>query len=232
MIRLAPLLADAEQLLGIVIFIIVAVLSALGQMMNKQREAKAAQELARRRAAAGQAQPQQPQRPAGGLEDEIGEFLRRATQGRAGQPAQQVPAQRPAATRRPAQRPPRPAERPVEAQVVEPRRGPVGGRVGDMVSKDLDTSDIKKRTQQLGTGTKQAVQAVQQHLRQKFDHKVSTLAAEPSKTAEAQPKTPGEELPATAAAGFAAMLTDINNVRQAIILNEILQRPEHRWSRK
>lgn len=224
MIRFTPLLADAEQLLGIAIFIIVAALSALGQMMNKQREAKAAQELARRREAVGQAQPQQPQRPAGGLEDEIGEFLRRATQGRAGQPAQQAPA-----PRRPA---PRPAERPMEAQVVEPRRGPVGGRVADMVSKDLDTSEIKKRTQQLGTGTKQAVQAVQQHLRQKFDHKVSSLAAESPTATTAQPKTPGEELPATAAAGFAAMLTDISNVRQAIVLNEILQRPEHRWSRK
>ena len=36
-------------------------------------------------------------------------------------------------------------------------------------------------------------------------------------------------MPATSAAGFAALLADADSIRQAIILNEILQRPEHRW---
>ena len=36
--------------------------------------------------------------------------------------------------------------------------------------------------------------------------------------------------PQTAAAGLAAMLADAQGIRQAILINEILQRPTDRWS--
>jgi hypothetical protein len=39
-----------------------------------------------------------------------------------------------------------------------------------------------------------------------------------------------DSLPSTAAAGLAAMLASPGDLRQAILLSEILARPEHRWS--
>jgi hypothetical protein len=39
-----------------------------------------------------------------------------------------------------------------------------------------------------------------------------------------------ESLPATAAAGLAAMLASPTSLRQAILLSEIINRPEDRWS--
>ena len=72
---------------------------------------------------------------------------------------------------------------------------------------------------------------MEQRLEEKFSREVGTLGAEPRKkpVAARKAKTPLTDMPATGAAGFAALLADTDNIRQAIILNEILQRPEHRW---
>ena len=249
MIESLALLADLGDFVGFAIFAIVALISVVGQFLNKQREEKAAAEqLAKRRAAraAGQPQPQPPKK-AGGLEDEIGEFLRRAAKGRAGQPERPAapeagqPAQaglppRPVQPRAQAGRPQqrRPAQRPVQAQVVEPQRPPVGEGVKEAVEKDLNTSVFQQRAQSLGEETRQTRQTTEQRLHKKFDHELGSLEAESHKRAKSatKAKEPAAEplaVPATSAAGFAALLANVDNVRQAVVLNEILQRPEHRW---
>jgi len=69
-----------------------------------------------------------------------------------------------------------------------------------------------------------------------FDHQITALEGVSGESAQVtQPEetlTPEDTItpvPATAAAGLAAMFADPGDLRQAILINEILQRPEHRW---
>jgi hypothetical protein len=68
-----------------------------------------------------------------------------------------------------------------------------------------------------------------------FGHGISQLASKPGETATAPtPKSTGffeDEVPILSAAGtgIASLLNNIDNLRQAIVLNEILQRPVDRW---
>jgi hypothetical protein len=151
------------------------------------------------------------------MEDEIGEFLRRTAKRRGPQAAQPAPP---------------PALEPV---LVEPERaGPVGGQVDEHVKDFLNTGEFSRRTAQLGGEVAQADEQLGEHLHKVFDHDVSSLAPKPGEVS-AQPATAGgpapdaATLPLTAAAGFAALLSDMENVRQAIVINEILRRPEERW---
>jgi len=77
------------------------------------------------------------------------------------------------------------------------------------------------------------------HLHQAFDHKLGRLgpsvveAPPPPPTVEPSPDLSGAtavEIPPTFAAGLAAMLSDTDSVRQAIVLSEIIHRPEQRWA--
>ncbi|MCX7427565.1 MAG: hypothetical protein NTW96_18290 [Planctomycetia bacterium] len=251
MIRGVGLLAAIGDVFGVIVFVVVALITIIGQVLTKQREAKAAQErLARRQAAAAGAPPQpQPQAQppkAAELEDEIGEFLRRAARGRSGQepnrpgPAgQRQPAQgmRPPAAVPPRRPMPQPqpsrlAPRPVVAEVVGESLPPATGqRVREAVTKDLDTSELKRHAAELGSGARAVHEVVEQRLGEKFSREVGTLGAESRKkpVAARKAKTPLTDMPATSAAGFAALLANADSIRQAIVLNEILQRPEHRW---
>ncbi|MBN2022944.1 MAG: hypothetical protein JW809_09120 [Pirellulales bacterium] len=245
MIGLVPLLADGwAEAIGAIVILVVTGLSALGQFMARQREkaAGAPRPADRPMGPAAGPQPVQPARPAppvqprrGALEDEIGEFLRRAAQQRGGQPQQADVAQpRRVVAQQSRPQPPRtlrPSAQPVEAEIV---RGPVGEGVAQKVAKDLDTTEFKRRTAQLGQETRQAAARVEERLQHKFDHQLGQLAAKPQKrrkpaAPQAAAAAAADALPPTSAAGFAAILSDVDNVRQAIVLNEILQRPEHRW---
>jgi hypothetical protein len=259
-------LLGAGDWIWVVVFVVAGLISLINQVVAKQREQREAAERAARRAAAqaqgarpGQGQPARPGRPAApqaqpqqpaSLEDEIGDFLRRAAQGRAGKgqaaparPAQQRPAQagRQALPPRPAQGRPaqaRPRQtRPAQAQpipvaeVVEPAARPVGGQVESRVSRDIDTRKFDQRAERLGKQARTAAEKTQARTDQVFRQEIGTLAAKvPSaESRQKRKKVAGAAVPATSAAGFAAMLRDVNNVRQAIILNEILTRPVDRW---
>ncbi|NLE40180.1 MAG: hypothetical protein GX621_19370 [Pirellulaceae bacterium] len=255
------LLADIRDLIWIGVVIVGGLISLFSQIAAKQREQKeAAERTARRLAAEGQKQaagaPAGQPRPAA-LEDEIGEFLRRAAEGRAGQqrppqarPAQARPVQarpvqaRPVAgqagSRRPAQarpgqqqptrpQPARSAPIPVAIEVVEPTPRPVGGTVEARVSKDLDTAKFKQRAGQLGEHARQVAKQTEARLQRKFEHAAGTQAASKSPPGAPKKKADAPAFPATSAAGFAVMLRDVQTVRQAIILNEILTRPVDRW---
>jgi hypothetical protein len=70
-----------------------------------------------------------------------------------------------------------------------------------------------------------------------FDHNLSQLESVAGETAAppvaAEPAELAEptiaDIPITSAAGLAALLASTESVRQAIVLNEILHRPEERW---
>jgi hypothetical protein len=115
--------------------------------------------------------------------------------------------------------------------VVEPLPPATGQRVRQAVAKDLDTSAMKRRAAELGSGARSVHETSEQRLEERFSREVGSLAtaslAEPGDAGKA--KSPLADMPVTGAAGFAALLADAESIRQAIVLNEILQRPEHRW---
>jgi hypothetical protein len=208
----------AEEIIPAIIAIVIMLVSGISQYLGKMRQPQ--------RPAGGPPQrpvvaapPQQAPGEGPAMEDEIGEFLRRTARRRGPQAAQPDP---------------QPALEPV---LVEPElAGPVGGQVEEHVKDFLNAGEFSRRSAQLGDEVAQADEQLGQHLHQVFDHNVSSLAAKPGDVS-AQPAVvvgpaadvAAIELPVSAAAGFAALLSDMENVRQAIVINEILRRPEERW---
>jgi hypothetical protein len=220
MIVPAPLWAQGFDVIVILIIVFGIIVPLVMQVVEKLKEAQ--QKAAR----GGQQQrPAQPQRPAD-VEDEIGEFLRRAAERRqGGQPAQAQAAPRPA-------QPPRrlvPQE-PAEAVVLldDPPRH---AELSQQVERDLDTRKFADRAKQMERRAEQARRKAEQHTHQVFDHDVGHLGG--SSPAPGQPGAPavalGAEVGPGLAAGLPALLASPVGLRQAIVLTEILERPEHRW---
>jgi hypothetical protein len=229
---LALLLAQgADDWIWIVVFILFVVVPAIGKLIGKLVQQQPGGGRAGGQPRPGGAPARQPR--GGGLEDEIGEFLRRAAQ--RGQPQPQ-PAAR--AQPQPAARPPVPRaaiEQAIEAEVVG--RPALGEGIKQHVGEHLDAGEFRRRAAGLGGEVAQADEQIEQRLHARFDHEVSTLAAVPGESAHAprpveaaEPEDRVAEIPSTAAAGLAAMLANPGGVRQAIVLNEIFTRPEDRWA--
>lgn len=218
MIPPAPLwAAGLGDVIPILIVILFFILSAAGQWIAKMGR----QQQPGGRGGRAMGRPVVPQ--AGGVEDEIGEFLRRAAQRRGGNPPP----------------PPRPRPAPM-AEIVEPEvviPQPVGGQVSSHVGQYLDRGEFDRRTAELGETVARTDQQLQSRLHEVFNHEVSRLATVPGESAVApkpqQPEEPEDRLhafPSTAAAGLPVLLSTAENIRQAIVINEILTRPEHRWA--
>ncbi|MBN2218530.1 MAG: hypothetical protein JW719_14235, partial [Pirellulales bacterium] len=220
-----------DVIVGIIV-LVVGLISFLAQLANKQREQKAGGQRPAPPARPAAGPPAQGQQRPAQLEDEIAEFLRRAAGGRAAEarPARSKPAQArpfsadgPTALGRPV--PARPAQtrpagqsrsssaRPVVAEVIESAASrPVGGQLESAVAKDLDTSDFRQRAKQMGKEARQSTQELKQRVHQKFDHELSHLGggAPPVATPVPGSGVLVEAVPQTAAAGFAAMLRDVD----------------------
>jgi len=173
--------------------------------------------------------PRPAQKP---LEDEISEFLRRAAEGR--RPPGGVPQRRaapPTVTGRPVAPPARrPAEPPVTAQVVEP---PVGGDIGRHVQKFLDADEFGRRSTEMGEGVVAADQAMDQRVSGVFEHSIGQFSGQESGRGA---MAPGPQVRGEAVSPLVAELVSAlsrpESVRQAIVINEILRRPEDRWASK
>lgn len=206
---------DIGDVIGILIVLLFVLLPAVGQLLSKRRAGG-------QRRRVGRPIAQAPRRPArAGLEDEIGDFLRRAAKRRGAERAGAPP--------------PPPEAAAVEAEIVPER--PVGDEVREHVGKYLNSGKFRRRSSRLGRDLAGTDERLEQHLHQVFDHQVSRLAGRAGEVAQ----TPGVleptetedrlgELPSTAAVGLAAMLSSGESLRQAIVISEILQRPEHRWT--
>jgi hypothetical protein len=215
----APLLAAGinAELIELIVIVVIGILAAIGRLMANT------QQIGR---PGGAPRPPPPPTPVNATK-EIEEFMRRA----AAKP-------RPVANAAPVRRPPQlrpPVEKPVQAQVIAEE--PVGAKIGKQVERDLDTGEFTKRTTQLGNEVAQADREIDQHLHQVFDHHVSNLELMPGEAAT-PPVAVGPvelseqsllDIPATFATGLTDLLANPDSVRQAIVLNEILHRPEERW---
>jgi hypothetical protein len=256
MIELTPLFADIDigDLIKVGIFIFIIAAGAIGHLMTKMKET---QEAARRRQQRAQAQAQaQAGGKKDGLEDEIGAFLRGAAERRGAggaQPARPAPQQpRPAAPApRPLARPaarPAPQQRPVR-RPARPMRPPPVEEPVDVVQAEAPQPATPLREQRgedrlrhlapadVGQEVSQADDKMEERVHEVFDHKLGQLAGKRGDTARPAPiqeaSSPQDQvspLPSTAAAGMVALFANTNNLRQAILIHEILRRPEERWN--
>jgi hypothetical protein len=208
MIAAWPVLAQGGEVIGVIIFIVIAVLSALGQLLSKLGGP----------AKPGQPAPPQPQRP---LAEEIEGFLRQAGVGRPPARKQRNPPQPSGGA------PPRRgrAEAAPQAVVVVEEAGETS------VAEHVRQRMAPRLRSDLGKGVAEAEKKFDAQLRGDFEHRVGTLSAPLSETSPAAQAgiTPTTAAPDVPLAGLVAALANPATLRQAVVLNEILQRPERRW---
>jgi hypothetical protein len=126
---------------------------------------------------------------------------------------------------RPAEKRPAPApvdKRPVRRSVIPRKRVTLAERADERAA--ARTKSIDQHVSSLGQRIIAEDQQFDVQLKAKFDHTVGTLAGSTVSETELVP-VPRE----TPASQIAAMLAKPDGVRQAIILNEILNRPTDRW---
>lgn len=248
MIPFEILLADIGDVIAIMFAILVPVIWILGQAFAHQQGKAAQQRKAERQRmrerGKAMAQPQGRAEP----RDEVDDFLRRVADRRAGQPERaeevevlepvpQRPEQRPAQSQRSVQpqRPATGAQRPVIPKVVDRPAAPTVKQTTKSTAQApaAPAAPVKVPTlvdRAVGDQWRQRAEA---HRHDVFDHVVGSLdAVDHGTVPPVPPDDPGQSrqrLPATSAAGFAALLADTGDLRRAIVLSEILQRPEHRW---
>jgi hypothetical protein len=156
------------------------------------------------------------------LNAEIEEFLKRADARRGeSQRGKQPKPLQPQAAAPP--KPPRESKR--------DRRQRKFGEVADSVEKHLGNRGFEKRAEHLADDVTRSEEQMEEHLQKAFGHRVGTLS-EPS----ADPmvpvtdvKTAPEPILQGTANEFATLLANPRTLKQLIVLNEILARPETRW---
>ena len=176
--------------------------------------------------------------------DEVEEFLRRAAARRAAaQQQQQRPPAQPAGWSPPPSPPPppqpprRPASlsevvmlQPVEADVVDAELAEQPDRLGRGVAQHMHgTQEIAEHTRHLGEEVDQADDKLEARLHQVFDHKLGDLKKSTLEAAAVSPSQAARDGALPGAASIANLLVDPQNVRNAIILAEILRRPDESW---
>ncbi len=162
----------------------------------------------------------------------IEEFLKQA----AARKQQQGPGpQQPPQPQQPIiQPPPEPPPRRLEPEVVEIVDDiqvvePVQSSVGSHVQSHLDTSDIRQHAQQLGSGVEAKSKLQEQRLQNKFDQQVGHLGADAiadrgEVSAETTKAYDSHSSPERASK-LAEMFRNPQNIQQAILLKEIIDRP-------
>lgn len=237
---------DFFDVLKVVVGVGVLLYAILKQVLEANKKA------GKKAAAAGpQAQGGPKPMPAAGgqqadpLRSQVEEFLRRA--GQKNQGGQQPPGQRPTSEiellpiddgqqpqRRPlvesnrpnAQRKPAAPvsdKRPARRSVTPKRRVTLAERAAAREEKRV--GNLTDQQPHLGQRIVQDDKQFDEQLKAKFDHTVGTLSASPSST-DPQSAAPQQPNPA---AQIAAMLINPDGVRQAVLLNEIMNRPSDRW---
>jgi hypothetical protein len=101
-----------------------------------------------------------------------------------------------------------------------------GSSVSQHVSSYMDSSKFRESASHLGEQVGQADERLSAHLNQAFAHQVGNLAGQPNEVERG-----GAAVIHSVVSGgqIATMLHDPRMFRHAIVLNEILTRPEHRW---
>lgn len=108
---------------------------------------------------------------------------------------------------------------PLREEGLRPQLEPRSDGVAEHVAKHLGASQVGDHAEQLGGQLSQVDERVEKRLQSKFDHQVGRLAHAESAT---ETKVPTHDV----AGEIAAMLRSPVGMRQLIIANEILRRPD------
>jgi len=217
------LLADAEwlRLAPAIIFFLVWLVNHL---LSAGKAKPAGRPVQRAPMAPPRPQPVAPPANQSRLASEIEDFLRRANERRL-EMAREAQSGAPPAPRPRTMTPPikRAPEAPVDVEVVEV--GPPGESVAAHVARRLANRQFEERGAHLADDILKTDIDRKQHERQVFGHHVGMLKDTSTSAENTAPVVPDAlEVPT-----IAALLRSGPSVKQAIILNEILSRPEHRW---
>jgi hypothetical protein len=123
----------------------------------------------------------------------------------------------------------------VDAYPVEDPGIMAGHDVGDHVSQHINTSDVGERLSHMGEGIDHADDRMEAHMHDYFEHQLGDLGASTSRTSESSldDDSPVHTGPGARkkrpALNFRKLLRSPTSVRDAIVLSEILRRPEDRW---
>jgi len=190
-----------------IIFMVLYVLSQIlgGREQAKRKAGPRPQRPPRPPQVPGHARPApQPPNQADALRREVEQFLRRA-QGQPEPPARPKPTPQTSST---APQPPSAAFSLREESVVE------------HVAEHINSRELKEHAQRLGSQLKQAEDRLESHVHEKFDHQLGRLHHQ-------------QTTKAAAAADLADQLVELlsrpEGMRQMILAQEILRRPDQRW---
>jgi|GEM_PF-6998405 len=199
---LVPIWAfDIGELLGALLVLIVLIISAIKQVIEANRSQKAAQQpLA--------AQPNEPP------QDELGRFLQNVFENSAEN-----------------QRELKGAENQIrvikQGRAKKASSAPVVAKLAESAGKDrFGTEKFDNRFKSLDTAIEHSREKFTESVHDAFDHDISQLARESRGPDKGKEKVAAIS---TDAAGFAAMLASAENLRQAIVISEIMKRPDERW---
>jgi hypothetical protein len=205
--------ADIAVIIKFVLFLLVICVPAIGKLLLGMKASQANQ--------AGRVGPPPP-KPAPPVQSEIEAFLQRAS-------AKNEPSS--SRSQRPRQVRSKPTEAPIRAEIVRERR--VGGQVEQHVKQYLNEDEFVRRSQKLGEEVGEADDKIERHLKSVFDHSVGTLANVPGETAAAPRSKLADVAPettfATSTFDMVALFSNPSNIRQAIIISEVLNRHTDRW---
>lgn len=114
--------------------------------------------------------------------------------------------------------------------------GPLGRGLEKHLEHHVDTSQIARHTAQMGQEVAEADEQMEAHIHEKFDHQIGTL-----KSTLAETPIPQHEhfqshddmvtIEGTSGKKLASLLKNRDGMRRAIVLSEILNRPEDRWQK-
>lgn len=171
------------------------------------------------------------------MRDEVEEFLRRAAARRAQaeakrreqqqQPAQQPRPQQPIQRQPLVQRPPAVQTEPL-VEIIEAEVADTGSRFTSSVSQHMrGSTEIGRHASNLGAEVDQADDRLEARLHKTFDHQIGQLK-------DTTTAAPVKEVMQSSDALLASMnltrlLSNAQTIRNAIVLSEVLNRPEHRW---
>lgn len=230
-LNVTPLIAagDLGALLQIIAVILFVVIGLINKLLTSQKGNPAAPK--RRPNPRPMAPPPKAEGKPGrqDLAAEIEEFLRRAAQKRSGEPV--APASEPVAPVRTSQRKQTLVERTRDAVLESQSDQPAPHEtVDEHVRKHLSNQEFSRRAEHIADDVVRADQQMQEHLTKVFSHQLGRLAdTSAGQPAAAEAANQAAMAPAAAGVSVATLLTSGHNIRNAIIMNEILQRPVDRW---
>lgn len=171
--------------------------------------------------------------------NEVEEFLRRVAQRRQQQSRQDARPDQPATppiTAVPVSRL-TPSSAPlVDAVIVGEDDAVSGADIVQNVRRHLDARSFDERASHLGEGARLSEQRLEREVEQRFQSEVTTksIRTAADSVSAIAPMTPitgarGSTTDATTASQIVDMLRNSESLRNAILISEILNRPESRW---